>query len=231
MMFSNSYKHSDLSKDKEALRALLHLPVDSRVPNFLALRDVLVSRKTHGLPVSLELLDWLPKVEQWATRIMRSGIATEQRNEVLQLSSGPLLSLILQNMEEIVEGKRSHQLLLYSCHDTTLFPLLAVLGISGSQEKEQGVPTREMKPSEETWPPFVACLCIDLFQEAESGKHFVQVSYLNQSFPLPGCTSEPCPWSEFHALLSPFALSAQEYTMKCQSSDSKSTSEPSPVTR
>uniref|UniRef100_UPI00358E853A lysophosphatidic acid phosphatase type 6 isoform X2 n=1 Tax=Myxine glutinosa TaxID=7769 RepID=UPI00358E853A len=231
MMFGNSHKLPDLLKDKEALHALLHLPVDSRGPDFIALRDVLVARQTHGLPVSLELHDWLPKVEQRATQMMLSGIGTEQSTEVLQLSSGPLLNLILQNMEEIVEGKKSPQLLLYSCHDTTLLPLLPVLGIWGSREKEQGVPVGEMKPSAETWPPFAASLCIDLLHEAESGKHFVQVSYLNQPFRLPGCTSEPCPWSEFHALLAPFALSVQEYAKKCVGSDAKPTAEPNAMTQ
>lgn len=108
--------------------------------------------------------------------------------ETLQLSVGPLLHMLLSNIEEKVRGTSpeptrldhwddgavvssrsdiqtvSHRkLFLYSAHDTTLMPCLMALGIFDMR-----------------WPPYAADLTLELYQHRHTNKAFVKVSYNGQ---------------------------------------------------
>ena len=89
---------------------------------------------------------------------------------------------------------------LYSGHDTTLIPLLRLLGINPNNE----------------WPPFASSVQIELYRknvtaDDVTGTYVVRVIYNDRVYALPACSDTLCPLGEFVALVSECAVDQREY--------------------
>ncbi|KAG7463372.1 hypothetical protein MATL_G00175850 [Megalops atlanticus] len=189
---------ADLNKIQRELGIASHKRVD-----FILIRDDMVARETHGLPCPPMLSSWRSTVERRAVEMI-CHIYDPSKRQNLQLCVGPLLHILLRNMEDKVQGVASIQkrkLYLYSVHDTTLMPCLMALGIF------------DMK-----WPPYAADITLELHQHRVTKEAFVKVSYLGQDQLIPGCSGIYCPLKEFKEAVSPYSLTSELYRSLCNKS-------------
>lgn len=87
-----------------------------------------------------------------------------QSSEYRRLGVGSLLGDLKDHAMKVVEsdGKDTHKLALYGCHDTTLAGLLATLGAFDEQ-----------------WPPFTSSIAIETFR-ASSNQNIFQRLFTNK---------------------------------------------------
>ncbi|TNN04286.1 hypothetical protein fugu_001315 [Takifugu bimaculatus] len=188
----------DVAADLQSIQRALGIATDQRV-DFVLIRDDMVARQAHGLPCPPALDTWKDTIEQRAVDMM-CHLYKPNLRETLQLSVGPLLHILLSNIEEKVQGTSSEperKLFLYSAHDTTLMPCLMALGIF------------DMK-----WPPYAADLTLELYQHRQTNEAFVKVSYVGQDQLIPGCSGLYCPLEEFRKAVSAYSLSSNS-TCRC----------------
>ncbi|XP_038162694.1 lysophosphatidic acid phosphatase type 6 [Cyprinodon tularosa] len=188
---------SDLQSILSALGIAAHQHVD-----FILIRDDMVARETHGLPIPPVLNSWRNTVEDRAVDMM-CRLYEPSKSEKLQLSVGSLLHLLLDNIEKKLQdssAEANRKLFLYSAHDTTLIPCLMALEIY------------DMK-----WPPYAADITLELHQHRQTGDAFVKVSYIGQDQLIPGCSGVYCPLQEFKQLLSAYTLNPEVYVTRCNS--------------
>lgn len=190
---------ADLQSIQSALGIAAHQHLD-----FILIRDDMVARETHGLPCPPVLDTWRDTVEQRAVDMI-CYVFEPSKRENLQLCVGPLLHVLLDNIEEKLQGTSSEpnrKLFLYSAHDTTLIPCLMALGIF------------DMK-----WPPYAADITLELHQHRKTNKAFVKVSYVGQDQHIPGCSGVYCPLEEFKQALSAYSLSSELYHSLCNNTE------------
>lgn len=194
---------ADLQSIQEALGIAAHQQVD-----FILIRDDMVARETHGLPCPPVLDTWRNKVEQRAVDMI-CYIYNPSKRESLQLCVGPLLNLLLLNIEEKLQETSldpNKKLFLYSAHDTTLIPCLMALGIFDMR-----------------WPPYAADITLELYKHRQTKEAFIKVSYIGQDQLLPGCSGVYCPLQEFKQVLSAYSLSSDYYQSLCNGTDNTQT--------
>ncbi|XP_068428614.1 lysophosphatidic acid phosphatase type 6 isoform X2 [Clinocottus analis] len=192
----------DIAADLQSIQSALGIAAHQRI-DFILIRDDMVAREAHGLHCPSVLNTWRNKVEQRAVDMIYYVYAHNNSMENLQLCVGPLLHLLLSNIDEKLEGILSapeRKLFLYSAHDTTLIPCLMALGIF------------DMK-----WPPFAADITLELHQHQKTNKPFVKVSYIGQDQLIPGCSGVYCPLEEFKQVLSAYSMSSEGYRSLCNS--------------
>lgn len=139
-------------------------------------------------------------MEQRAVDMM-CHIFEPSKRESLQLSVGPLLHMLVDNIEEKLQGtssEPSRKVFLYSAHDTTLIPCLLALGIFDMR-----------------WPPYAADLTVELHQNRKTNEAFVKVSYVGEDQLIGGCSAVYCPLEEFKRVLSTYSLSPEDYHSHC----------------
>uniref|UniRef100_H3D8V2 Acid phosphatase 6, lysophosphatidic n=1 Tax=Tetraodon nigroviridis TaxID=99883 RepID=H3D8V2_TETNG len=194
----------DIAADLQSIHRALGIAADQRV-DFVLIRDDMVARQAHGLPCPPALDTWKSTIEQRAVDMM-SHLYQPNKREALQLSVGPLLHILLSNMEEKVQGSSSEpgsrKLFLYSAHDTTLMPCLMALGIFDMR-----------------WPPYAADLTLELYQHRQTREAFVKVSYVGQDQLIPGCSGLYCPLEEFRKAVSAYSLSSELHRSLCDSTE------------
>ncbi|XP_053733275.1 lysophosphatidic acid phosphatase type 6 [Synchiropus splendidus] len=171
-------------------------PVD-----FILIRDDMVARQTHGLPSPEALHSWSERVERRSVDMI-CHIFQPDNSESLQLSVGPLLHIMLTNMEQKIQAasEPGRRLFLYSAHDTTLVPCLMALGIFDMR-----------------WPPFAADITLELLQHRATKEPVVKVSYMEQDQLIPGCSGVYCPLEEFKRAVSAYTASPELYQQLCDS--------------
>nr|XP_023684625.1 lysophosphatidic acid phosphatase type 6-like [Paramormyrops kingsleyae] len=190
---------ADLKNIQSALGIAPHQQVD-----FIQIRDDMVARETHGLPSPPVLANWRETVERRAVEMM-SYIYQPSKAEGLQLCVGPLLHILINNIDDKIQdtaSENSRKLFLYSVHDTTLIPCLMVLGIF------------DMK-----WPPYAADITLELHQDRITKEAFVKVSYLGKDQLIPGCSDIYCPLKEFKEALSTYTLTFDHYSSLCKQTE------------
>lgn len=190
---------ADLQSIQSALGIAAHQHLD-----FILIRDDMVARETHGLPCPPVLDTWRDTVEQRAVDMI-CYVFEPSKRENLQLCVGPLLHILLANIEEKLQGTSSEpnrKLFLYSAHDTTLIPCLMALGIFDMR-----------------WPPYAADITLELHQHCKTNKAFVKVSYVGQDQHIPGCSGVYCPLEEFKQALSAYSLSSELYQSLCNNTE------------
>lgn len=190
---------ADLQSIHEALGIAAHQQVD-----FILIRDDMVARETHGLPCPPALDTWRNKVEQRAVDMM-CYIYNPSKRESLQLCVGPLLHMLLVNIEDKLQTpslKPNRKLFLYSVHDTTLIPCLMAMGIFDLR-----------------WPPYAADITLELYKHRQTDEAFIKVSYIGQDQLLPGCSGVYCPLQEFKRIVSAHSLSSDHYQSLCNSTE------------
>nr|XP_006639159.1 PREDICTED: lysophosphatidic acid phosphatase type 6 [Lepisosteus oculatus] len=190
----------DLKKVQSALGIAGHKGVD-----FVLIRDDMVARETHGLPGPAELQSWKDTVEQRAVEMINFAYQGSGR-EVLQVSVGPLLHTLVNNIEEKLQGEassgESRKMYLYSVHDTTLMPCLIALGIFDWK-----------------WPPYGADITVELYEHRTTKEDFVKVSYIGQAQLIRGCSDIYCPLKEFKKALSSYTLELVGYRALCNKTE------------
>nr|XP_014354270.1 PREDICTED: lysophosphatidic acid phosphatase type 6 [Latimeria chalumnae] len=184
--------------DLKQIHSLLGLKEHSNV-DFILLRDNVVASKAHGLPEPPALQSWYHIIEEKAMEMI-SHIFQPANRENLQLCVGPVLQILIENIDHVIENKTTRKLYLYSVHDTTLMPYLMALGIF------------DMK-----WPPYAADVTLELYQHRASKEMFVKVSYVGKDQLVKGCSAILCPLEEFRKALSQYAIDQKEYKRLCTS--------------
>lgn len=190
---------ADLQSIHEALGIAAHQQVD-----FILIRDDMVARETHGLPCPPVLDTWRNKVEQRAVDMI-CYIYNPSKRESLQLCVGPILHMLLGNIEDKLQkasAEPNRKLFLYSVHDTTLIPCLMAMGIFDLQ-----------------WPPYAADITVELYKHKQTDEAFIKVSYAGQDQILPGCSEVYCPLQEFKQAVSAHSLSSDHYQSLCNSTE------------
>lgn len=199
----------EVAAAQEAVRTALGLPAGEPV-RWLDLHDTLMTMQTHGkvalVPEGLRDPALQAVVERLATaRFMRYVVGGPEDPEVLRLGMGRLMALMLERMEAAAGGKNaasggkdaaSPRLLLYSGHDSTIMPLLAVLG-------------REV----DHWPSYLANLVFELW-ETPKGDHYVRVLYDKE--PLRTRHGETYALKDLrHQVLGPYLITDKEREAEC----------------
>ncbi|KAJ3592363.1 hypothetical protein NHX12_007490 [Muraenolepis orangiensis] len=193
----------DIVADLQRVQSSLGISANQRV-DFILIRDDLVAREAHGLPYPPVLDTWRSTVEQRAVDMM-CHIFQPSKRENLQLCVGPLLHMLMGNMEEKLQGTAAEpdrKLFLYSAHDTTLIPCLMALGLFDMR-----------------WPPYGADITLELHQHKQTKEAFVKVSYIGKDQLVPGCSGVYCPVQEFKQALSACSLSSEVYWSRCSDTE------------
>ncbi|KAJ0070248.1 hypothetical protein NL108_007597, partial [Boleophthalmus pectinirostris] len=155
----------DIAADLRSIQEALGIAAVAQKVDFILIRDDMVARETHGLPCPPALDTWRNKVEQRAVDMM-CYIYNPEKRESLQLCVGPLLHIVLSNIEDKLQRaslEPNRKLLLYSVHDTTLIPCLMAMGIFDMR-----------------WPPYAADITLELYKHRQTNEAYVKVSYIGQ---------------------------------------------------
>lgn len=171
--------------------------------DFIAVRDDIVARKTHGLPLPKQITpDIYDMVNRNATKIIyyaNCGQHEAERMVATRLSMGRLMKKFLDNIKDTVSGKSKVKMHMYSGHDTTIMPILAMLNLEVNE-----------------WPPFGADIIFELYEDADK-KHYITVRYLGKPRIVRGCDKELCPLDQFIDTLSPYQIDEKEFNDVCHS--------------
>ena len=148
----------------------------------MQLRDHIVMRLAHGLPVDPFFLAMSEAIDREAVRVIKMemcGVEAEQRM-ILPLSAGPLLKMIRENLDAAMQDPPpSTRIRLYSSQDATLVTLLVAIGCYDEQ-----------------WPPYVGELAFELYEDTNHN-HWVQILYGGQRLTLQGLTGPLMTVKEF----------------------------------
>eukprot|EP00172_Hildenbrandia_rubra_P002898 Plantae.Rhodophyta-Hildenbrandia_rubra.ctg4130.p2 GENE.Plantae.Rhodophyta-Hildenbrandia_rubra.ctg4130~~Plantae.Rhodophyta-Hildenbrandia_rubra.ctg4130.p2 ORF type:complete len:446 (-),score=83.45 Plantae.Rhodophyta-Hildenbrandia_rubra.ctg4130:698-2035(-) len=151
----------------------------------LMLRDFFAALEAHDKEAPVVVTEeFRSLVDKLTTRYVRERLYRKEKDEydpeVLRLASGPLLQEVLRHLEE----NRKHKLLLFSGHDATLIPLLAILDHSKLEE----------------WPPFASSIIFEVYEQANgSGESYIRVLYNGEALTMKNCPKggAPCKLSIF----------------------------------
>jgi acid phosphatase len=96
---------------------------------------------------------------------------------LFNISIGKFFGRVKSKLAGVVSGEdKDLKYALFSGHDTTIAPLVSLLGNFDG-----------------FWPPYASNLVFELSEE--NGNHFVRVFYNDKEITVPGCPSmQPCPW-------------------------------------
>lgn len=171
--------------------------------NFVGIRDDLVARKAHGLPVPSYALPLWDMIELMASRMMYAtfcGQHKAERDLITRLSTGPLMTYVMDNIRDLEENKRdAKKLFLFATHDSTIVGLLGLLDIWDEQ-----------------WPPYSVDLRVELY-ENENKEKFIQVLYMGKPKKVRGCDSTLCSLDQFRKAMKPFMIRDKEFFAICKS--------------
>jgi hypothetical protein len=166
------------------LRAIFNVPPNATI-DIIDVFDETYARICHGKPLPgavapLEQLIALNAQFEMAYFYNRTRTA-------LTLNIGSFVAEQLERLEQARNGSAGGlKWILYSGHDTTLWPLSFAYGFG----------------SIEYWPPYASHMEIELWQSARTGEHFVRFLFNGRPRPAPGCaSSEPCSWATFRAAI------------------------------
>ncbi|KAA0715693.1 Lysophosphatidic acid phosphatase type 6 [Triplophysa tibetana] len=193
----------DIAADLRSIQSALGVDPHQHL-DFIHIRDDMVARETHGLPVPAALENWRNTVEKRAVDMM-CYIYEPSNRQIVQMCVGPFFNILLTNIEDKVQGTTSNadrKLFLYSVHDTTLMPCLMALGVFDM-----------------TWPPYAADITLELHQHRQTKQHYVKVSYIGQDQKIPGCSDVYCPLNEFKEALAVYSLPEERYQALCKSTE------------
>ncbi|XP_013387986.1 lysophosphatidic acid phosphatase type 6 [Lingula anatina] len=162
-------------------------------------RDDLVARIAHGLQVPEKLLPYLDEIDKMATLSAKQALCgtPQERDLGLKLAAGPILHMLEERIDNVLDGKSSQRLCLYSVHDSSLVPVLVALGIY-----------------DDKWPPYAADLCIEVYED-QQGTHWIRVTYCGNEQTLPGCSGPVITLEEYKKATSNYSIPMQTYWHLC----------------
>lgn len=191
------------------VRAVFGIGARESVP-WAHVRELLACRVAHGLPLpqgaSLELLDAVSLIAAAQARAAFSHMGSTITRLAIGRLVGELSARLTKGSECTLCGARakspqfrgrphlcSHpRMVLYLGHDSTLLPLLCVLGANDG-----------------TWPVYGATMTVELLErKLDNGgcEQYVRVLYDNRELTLPGQPHSVCTLADFNALLAPYVI-------------------------
>ncbi|XP_033624929.1 lysophosphatidic acid phosphatase type 6-like [Asterias rubens] len=159
--------------------------------DLVSVRDGISARKVHDVPLSAVLEPLASVIEKAAVGITCHSLG--KGTDTLQYAIGPLLQLILSNIERVTSKTCEDKMHLYAVHDTTLIPLLIAVGIF-----------------EDAWPGFCSDVIIETYQD-QNGDCFIRILYLGKEKKLGPNNNTLLPMQEFKDLLSPCLINKEEF--------------------
>ncbi|XP_061483971.1 lysophosphatidic acid phosphatase type 6 [Rhineura floridana] len=190
-----------IAEDLKTIKQKMGIDSKNEVDFFLLL-DNLFAEQAHDLPSCPVLKSFLQVIEQ---RAVDSLLYVTKYNlrETLQMSVGPLLNVIEENIKGAVDPSspeiKTRKLILYAVHDVTLFPLLMALGVFNSK-----------------WPPYASDMTLELYQCAKDW--FIRLIYNGEELVPRGCRAHLCPLEDFLNAFSTYSTNPEEYKMLCSQS-------------
>ncbi|ESO98462.1 hypothetical protein LOTGIDRAFT_174271 [Lottia gigantea] len=195
---------SGIAEDREFIEEALDIQHSKgfRKLNFIHIRDDLIAREVHGYQIPPSVQPHMDIIEKNAIKIMYhafSGQRDCERDTALRLTVGLPVTMNVDKMEDVINGKSKEQICLYSTHDSTLVALLCSLDIFDHQ-----------------WPPFAADVRFELYQD-NKGKYWVRVLYLGKEQKIRGCNKTLVPFEEFKKNMKPMTIKKEHYLEICNS--------------
>ncbi|CAK9303118.1 unnamed protein product [Gordionus sp. m RMFG-2023] len=169
--------------DLEALKKLTNIDKDTKL-TVTEIYDTMKAADAHGIPRPLPLLvewdSWMEKFERYVHQSYNMLLNLDKHTfrHGLRWSIGPVLDTILANMRSALTCSGFYKMELYAIHDSTLNPLLMVLGNFRS------------------WVPFAADLIFEVYRDTKSHE-WVRILYLGKPLILPGAENEICSMAHF----------------------------------
>lgn len=155
--------------------------------DFVGLRDVIVSRQAHGKNVPDVFNDeTISQIDSFATLEIKRMI-THSSSESLKLGIGPFLKdllVVINNVTSTSNQGAATRLHLFSCHDTTLIPILEAL-----------------ETFDNKWPDFAASITFEILQSTSiPNQFFVRSLYNDQPLVIPACKGTLCSLEQFKGI-------------------------------
>ncbi|KAA8497778.1 Lysophosphatidic acid phosphatase type 6 [Porphyridium purpureum] len=166
LLFKRAKQRFNQHPDEEEVRKMMANRMEHDLDvRHIKLRDSLVARMTHGIPLpegwDHELSNKVARLAEWQLEELFVA-ETENQRETVRLAIGRQIREFLENMrEKITAMSDAKSMYLYSAHDTTLVPILVALRVFDGK-----------------WPPFAAYVAIELLENQQNrGSFFVRVVY------------------------------------------------------
>ncbi|KAJ1112829.1 hypothetical protein NDU88_001090 [Pleurodeles waltl] len=199
---SDASMQPGMSDELKNIQQEMGIEMDDK-SGFFLLFDNLHAQEVHGLSGTPRLKKLLHRTER---RVIDIVSYVMENREHLQMSVGPFLHTIQQNILEVVESsiqpKQSRKLFLYAVHDVTIIPILMALGIFDKK-----------------WPPYASNLTLELYQHKYSQEWYARLCYNGEEQVVRGCRSALCPLEDFLRAISRYILTSKEYQEICSRSD------------
>lgn len=187
----------------KAIQSHTGAEVDISDVDMMQVRDHIVARRAHGLHVPDFLEELSPQIERAAVKVLtRTVCGNVKENPTLGLSFaiGRLLNAIGNDLKMLAEhGNQNgvHKFSLFSCHDSSLTPLLLAMGCFDHQ-----------------WPPYSADIAFELYEDRNS-RPWVKVKYCGKEMTLRGCETSLITLDQFLSIIKPYVLTVTQYTDHC----------------
>lgn len=162
-------------------------------------RDIVAAMIAHNMEVPKNILETLNVIEEQALQIfltLHCGHHSFKRKEVLSLAIGMFLEHIMDNCIKKIDGQHNYKMMMYSVHDTTMAPILLILGLF-----------------DDKWPDFAADLTFELYRDKDH-HYYVKVLYKGEEKVLPGCSGPLCPLNKFKNVVSEYFIDNWERECK-----------------
>ncbi|KAL0477283.1 cf60 [Acrasis kona] len=183
---------SDLSRRLKYTNATI-----SSFPKWSQIYDNFYCRRAHKYPLpegfSEEYVDQIIQVaEKEYTFVL-------QDREYVELGMGPLFTRIKTLLtNRVTEVDLDLKYALFSGHDTTIAPLLALFGLYDGH-----------------WPPYASNLVFELSQSYETLEYSLKLIYNDKELTIPGCSQDNrCPWKIFDQITKRFEIKDQDELVK-----------------
>jgi hypothetical protein len=194
-----SEKYKEFEKNVDPLKQqLLKLMSTTDFPGWTAIYDVFYCRQCHNytLPAgwTYDLTQQIFKAAADEYNILLSN------REYLVLGMGPFIQRLLSEMDQVVTEKDSTiRYVLHSGHDTTIAPLINLLGISNG-----------------LWPDYASNLIFEIYSRTEEEKEnrfSVKLLYNGVDNTENICKNQLyCPWDQFVSIMKNQASSTGCFT-------------------
>ncbi|XP_039189736.1 lysophosphatidic acid phosphatase type 6 [Crotalus tigris] len=194
--------HQGILEDLKNIKDKLGISNEQKV-DFLLLLDNIFAEQAHDLPSLPVLKNFMQLIEQRAVDSF-FYITKNNSRQILQMSAGPLLNAIEDNIKKAIEPPTSDiktkKLILYAVHDVTLLPLLIAMGVFNSK-----------------WPPYAADVTLELYQYSKDW--FIRLIYNGEELIPRGCKDGLCPLEDFLNALSVYSTKPLVYKMICSQTE------------
>jgi len=173
-------QQQSFSNVSDVMIDVFNITAQDGVYPFEPIWDNLGARVCHNLSlpegVDLEIMHSL-----WAATAFQQKIRWTQPLESGILGSGLLLQELYGRIMSKINGTEPYLMRFYSGHDSTVGPLMALLGYFDG------------------WPPYASHVEIELWSDS-SNNYFVQFKYNGKVVKISGCSSVMCEISEFQQM-------------------------------